>query len=295
MDHLQPLVPLVRLTPIAWSSLLYECATATADQEGFLIGSRVKRTTSTVNDSSDETVEHCEDFTIVRGYQLLSRAHDRPYNAYGQFDEDLLFPQIENLDRSHIVGYFRFRRQTLQIPSQRERAMMLSLMKLLPTCTLFTLFTSSLVSEIGETHCYSCSMWQANDMDDHCNMTKVSTEIVNMMENTLRYKEFISNSGSTVEPSPLELKMAQAIDTKLIVKQYDDVYKEAVNQLQEATKNLLASEKRLASLRRKVELSNEEDDESSDLMDSVVFTPTLQSPPVSEGRQQSGDMIDLLS
>ncbi|KAG2182816.1 hypothetical protein INT44_005796 [Umbelopsis vinacea] len=254
-------------------------------QEGFLIGSRVKRTTSTVNDSSDETVEH-----FVRGYQLLSRAHDRPYNAYGQFDEDLLFPQIENLDRSHIVGYFRFRRQTLQIPSQRERAMMLSLMKLLPTCTLFTLFTSSLVSEIGETHCYSCSMWQANDMDDHCNMTKVSTEIVNMMENTLRYKEFISNSGSTVEPSPLELKMAQAIDTKLIVKQYDDVYKEA-----EATKNLLASEKRLASLRREVELSNEEDDESSDLMDSVVFTPTLQSPPVSEGRQQSGDMIDLLS
>jgi hypothetical protein len=64
----------------------------------------------------------------------------------------------------------------------------------------------------------------------------------------------------------------------------------------------LESEKRLASLRRKVELSNEADeeeeeeggDETSDLMDSVVFTPTLQSPHVSEGHQ-SGDMIDLLS
>jgi hypothetical protein len=131
---------------------------------------------------------------------LLSRAHDRPYNAFGHFDADLLFPQIENLDHSHIVGYFRFRRQTLQAPSQRERAMMPSLVKLLPSCTLFTLFTSSLVSDSGDTHSYSCSMWQVTEMDPHCVMTKVSTEIVNMMENTLRYKEFISNSGSTVEP-----------------------------------------------------------------------------------------------
>jgi hypothetical protein len=61
----------------------------------------------------------------------------------------------------------------------------------------------------------------------------------------------------------------------------------------------LESEKRLASLRREVELSNEAeeeeiDDETSDLMDSVVFTPTVQSPRVSEGHP-SGDMIDLLS
>lgn len=42
------------------------------------------------------------------------------------------------------------------------------------------------------------------------------------------------------------------------------------------------------------EEEEEGEDETSDLMDSVVFTPTLQSPHASEGHQ-SGDMIDLLS
>ncbi|KAH8552063.1 hypothetical protein BGW37DRAFT_490549, partial [Umbelopsis sp. PMI_123] len=232
MDRSQSLVPSVRLTPIVWSSLLYECATATADQEGFLIGSRVKRTTSTVNDSSDETVDLYEDFTMIQSYQVLSRTHDRPYNAFGQFDNNLLFPQLENVDHNHIVGYFRFRRQTLQILSQRERAMMPSLIKLLPNCTLFALFSSSLVSDSGDTHSYSCSMWQITETDAPCNFIKVPIEIVNMMEHTSRYKEFISNVGSFIESSPMEMKLSQTIDTKLIVKQYQNVYKEAIDQLQ---------------------------------------------------------------
>jgi len=262
--------------------MLYECAIATSDQEGFLLGSRVKRTTSSVNDSSDETVEKCEDFTIIQGYHVLSRTLARPYNNLGQFDSDLLASHVDKLDQNSIVGYFRFRRQTWQMPSQRERAMMPNLTKLLPSCTLFTLFTSALASEDGDTHSYSCSTWQLpstnNDMPIY-NMTKVPIEIVNMMENTQQYKSFISNSGPSLYSNRSDWRLSQLIDTKVVAMQYEAVYKESLDRLQVATKKLLDSEQQLAALRREVELAEElQEEDDDDLMESIVFTPSLQAP-----------------
>jgi hypothetical protein len=79
--------------------------------------------------------------------------------------------------------------------------MMRNLINILPGCTLFTLLTSALASEEGDTHSYYCSMWKiplTSEVDIPWIMTKVPIEIVNMMENTQQYKAFISNSGSSI-------------------------------------------------------------------------------------------------
>jgi hypothetical protein len=123
---------------------------------------------------------------------------DRPYNHLGQFDKEILSAHLEDVDKNEIVGYFRFRRQTLLQLSQRERRMASNLRKLLPQCDIFALFTSMLASEEGETHSYSCNMWEVicnPESDDDSGLVKVPIEIVNMMENTLQYRTFISNAA----------------------------------------------------------------------------------------------------
>lgn len=46
-----------------------------------------------------------------------------------------------------------------------------------------------------------------------------------------------------------------------------------------ATKKLLDSEQQLAALRREVELAEElQEEDDDDLMESIVFTPSLQAP-----------------
>ncbi|KAJ2959015.1 hypothetical protein NQZ79_g5418 [Umbelopsis isabellina] len=296
MDNSQPPEHTIRLTPIVWSSLLYECATSIADQEGFLIGSRIQRTSTSVNDSSDEVVESSEDFTIVRKYHILSRTLERPYNHLGQFDQDLLSNLLEDVDKNEVVGYFRFRRQTLLQLSQRERCMASNLKELLPHCIIFALFTSILASEEGETHSYLCNMWEVIDSpenDGSSGLMKVPIEIVNMMENTLQYRTFISNAATT--PS---LPLSQIINTASISKQYNAAYQESLEQLQQATDRLMESEYQLKVLRDELDQTEDESEPSNENLDTTMSaaSPQATSPTLFDSTNvDSEDMIDLLS
>ncbi|RUS24438.1 hypothetical protein BC938DRAFT_473575, partial [Jimgerdemannia flammicorona] len=170
--------PAARMTGALLSALLYECSNAKADLEGFLTGSVATRKTQRMDDNSDTTVEIEEDFI---GCLLLPILND-------------IFAVVPP---ETIVGYFRFRRQTLLVPSLRETTVYRTLCDHLDArrrmcCAVFRFSAKP----PRATHTYAGYFPFCERSPSHHfarQLEKLAVTLVNMMESTAEYRSFISN------------------------------------------------------------------------------------------------------
>ncbi|RUP43244.1 hypothetical protein BC936DRAFT_137433 [Jimgerdemannia flammicorona] len=301
--------PAARMTGALLSALLYECSNAKADLEGFLTGSVATRKTQRMDDNSDTTVEIEEDFI---GYHLLPT---RFYDHLGCLLLPILNDIFAVVPPETIVGYFRFRRQTLLVPSLRETTVYRTLCDHLDArrrmcCAVFRFSAKP----PRATHTYAYAVWRLNERNDE-QLEKLAVTLVNMMESTAEYRSFISNLAPDMPYSqtiPTSLQhMVTVIQPEQVAAQYDLMYAYSMSALKDAADNLIASEIQVEHLRREIESLEREftEDEAVDCQRGLEWarelgprdgggsrarlSPTNATPHGKKGRK--GKEVDLLA
>ncbi|KAI7895039.1 uncharacterized protein EV154DRAFT_50079 [Mucor mucedo] len=145
---------LVRISGTVLSSLLYECANAEADIEGFFLGSLSFRTTLASDDSTDLAFEKREDFILIHGFQILS---EKPYDSQGNMIKQII--KSQQADISSLVGYFKFRRQSEACLSVRDQLWMQSYSKNIPHGCIAILSSNLNTISDKSTQTYSFAFW----------------------------------------------------------------------------------------------------------------------------------------
>ncbi|KAI9269051.1 hypothetical protein BDA99DRAFT_503365 [Phascolomyces articulosus] len=154
MDHTS-----VRTSGTVLSALLHQCTNSETDVEGFLMGTTATRSIGAIDDVSDQSSDTTEQLTIIEGH-CICRA--RFYNAQGQIDVETLYNQLGD-KKSSVVGYFRFRRQSVLMLSVREGALIDNLNAVLPQFRGMAIVTASLVEENdASTHAHDIAFWDAD-------------------------------------------------------------------------------------------------------------------------------------
>lgn len=134
------------------ASLLYDIANVSGDQEGFLLGSVVKKITDSPNDN-DAQLRKEEYVTNIFSYQPCSKVCCF-YDACGKINKE----KLKNLlDAKHgeIVGWYKARRNSSLSMSFREKMIHRELLELFPDIVQKTFVFGLLVSSVtsnGSTH-----------------------------------------------------------------------------------------------------------------------------------------------
>ncbi|KAI7903026.1 uncharacterized protein BX663DRAFT_58460 [Cokeromyces recurvatus] len=217
----------VRLSGIVLSSLLYECANAERDIEGFLLGTLSFKTTLTNDDSSEHAFEKREDFI------------KKPYDSNGNVVKHLFTSQQK--DVSSVVGYFKFRRQTDVSLSVRDRLWMKSYASNIPHGCIAIISSNNFSDPSTQT--FEFAFWDMKNSEN-----KLPINIANMKESTLGYKSFISNAPHTNQFLP----STKNISAEIIVKQYEDMYQTSIHSLKEYTDKIIKKEAKLLALKKEI-------------------------------------------
>jgi hypothetical protein len=268
--------PSIRITGTLLSAILYECANSKGDSEGFLTGSLATRNSEHVDDSSDERVRTQEFFILLQGYYPLTEYAPKFYNWRGEIFPEVLEQLKISSSLKHIVGYFKFRRQTRNQVSLREGAMFRSLRAYLMEkgvnaaniCLGIACAAPSYPNM--ETHTYDYSFWTVSSGSDEL-FEKAPVGIVNIMDSTVEYKSFISNFSDIPQSPALSSslqQMVKSVDPDAIVSKYESMHTQAMVALKDMASKVTASELQVDQLRKEVEAleikAGKEDSEDSD-------------------------------
>ncbi|KAI7847674.1 hypothetical protein BDC45DRAFT_525382 [Circinella umbellata] len=231
----------IRTSGTVLSALLYQCTNSETDIEGFLMGITATRTIGAIDDISDQSSDTTEQLTIIEGH---CACRSRFYNAQGQIDVENLYNQLGD-KKKNVIGYFRFRRQSMLTLSVREESLLSNLHAVLPQFRGMAILTASLVEENDvSTHAHDIAFW---DTERH---EKIPINIVNMTESTLAYQQFVPSSTLT---NP---ELLNGINTQNIISQYDSVYHKAMEAFNNVTQTVIKKEQELQLLMNELEKVN---------------------------------------
>ncbi|KAI9478492.1 MAG: hypothetical protein EXX96DRAFT_249676 [Benjaminiella poitrasii] len=228
----------VRISGTVLSTLLYECANAEKDIEGFFLGALSFKTTLTNDDSTEQAFEKREDFITIHGYQILN---EKPYDSHGNVVKQRFTSQQKDL--SSIVGYFKFRRQTDVSLSIRDQSWMKSYSSTIPHGCIAIISSNTNFSD-PSTQTYEFAFWDMKNPE-----SKLPVDVANMRESTLGYKSFMSNAPH-INQSTISTDSNTA---EIIVKQYEDMYQQSIRSLKDSTDKVIEREAEILKLRKEIE------------------------------------------
>ncbi|XP_033632517.1 BRISC complex subunit Abraxas 2-like [Asterias rubens] len=183
----------VNVSGCVWSSLFLDHASSIGDQEGFLFGEIVRKTNTDISDS--QITRKIENISInVYSHFACSEPHSF-YDRKGHADKVKLLSMLKD-NYKHMVGWYRFRRNTPLEPSMRESTLHKTLLKTINTDTphlfLLGLFTSGL-SWNQSTHSFNYQLLTKGDRGFQC----VAVKIINLGETShSEYKETTRTSNA---------------------------------------------------------------------------------------------------
>ncbi|GAA5802570.1 hypothetical protein HPULCUR_008040 [Helicostylum pulchrum] len=239
----------VRISGTVLSSLLYECANSKTDIEGFFLGVLSFRKTLTCDDSHDHPFETREDYItllVIHGYQILT---EKPYDDQGTMIKNLIKSQLEDI--SSIVGYFKFKRQIDVSLTARDQLWMKSYASNVPHGCIAIINADPNLFDDKSTHTYKFAFW---DMTDPVN--KLPIQIINMSDDTLNFKSFVSNAPYKLPSSSSNLQVAHIPSAETMIEQYDNMYTQSMSSLKKATKKVVDKERELQELKDQLKSLN---------------------------------------
>ncbi|XP_071502562.1 BRISC complex subunit Abraxas 2-like [Diadema antillarum] len=107
----------VNISGSVWSSLHYDNSCCDGDQEGFLIGEVIYRETTNISDS--QITRKTEEVDINVTSHCPCRGPFSFYDGKGYIDQGKVMALLKS-NFKNVVGFYRFRRNTLLQPSLRE-------------------------------------------------------------------------------------------------------------------------------------------------------------------------------
>ncbi|XP_043530231.1 BRCA1-A complex subunit Abraxas 1 isoform X1 [Chiloscyllium plagiosum] len=141
-----------------FGSLAFQHLNADSDTEGFLLGEIKAEAKNSITDSQLDDIEVVHTIDIQKHipcYWLFSF-----YNSAGEVDERALQKILLNQEKN-VIGWYKFRRNTNQTMTFRERLLHRNLQKHLKNQQLvFFLFTSKLSRENGSTHSLEYTLYK---------------------------------------------------------------------------------------------------------------------------------------
>lgn len=99
---------------------------------------------------------------MIQGYTICQ---SRFYDSQGQVNRDAIEQQVRDIHQ--VVGYFRFRRETVMTLSIREQILMQGLQEVVPNLECMAIITASLVEENdASTHAHDITFWNTTKYVD---------------------------------------------------------------------------------------------------------------------------------
>ncbi|XP_074130036.1 BRCA1-A complex subunit Abraxas 1 isoform X2 [Sminthopsis crassicaudata] len=139
-----------KLSGFVFGSLAFQHLNCNADTEGFLLGEVKGEAKNSITDSQLNDVEVVYTIDIQRYipcYQLFSF-----YNSIGELNEQAL-KKLISCCKKNVIGWYKFRRNSDQVMTFREKIVHKNLQKYLSNQELvFLLLTQSIITESFSTH-----------------------------------------------------------------------------------------------------------------------------------------------
>uniref|UniRef100_UPI00398F41F1 BRCA1-A complex subunit Abraxas 1 n=1 Tax=Pristiophorus japonicus TaxID=55135 RepID=UPI00398F41F1 len=174
-----------------FGSLTFQHLSADSDAEGFLLGEFKAEAKNSITDSQLDDIEVVYTIDIQKHipcYSLFSF-----YNSTGEVDKTALEKILLNQEQN-VIGWYKFRRNTNQTMTFRERLLHRTLQKHLKNQQLvFFLFTTKLSRENGSTHSLEYTLYKPQESF----VLRIPISVTNLgMSEQQDYKTFSGSSSA---------------------------------------------------------------------------------------------------
>eukprot|EP01006_Ploeotia_vitrea_P029546 TRINITY_DN62069_c0_g1_i1.p2 TRINITY_DN62069_c0_g1~~TRINITY_DN62069_c0_g1_i1.p2 ORF type:complete len:442 (+),score=36.38 TRINITY_DN62069_c0_g1_i1:38-1363(+) len=243
------------------SALLYSFS-STDDVEGLLLGTQTVLNRSRKGDHDQPTIEWTMDVYEITAYVVLGSVMTF-YDTHGKIKPEAIQPHVKKKgSKEKLLGWFRFRRNTMNSLGVRENAVCKSLSDFMEN-PLFGLITQT-TSPKRDTHSWNSTFFLH---EGHGSPTEIDCTIVNLMTGSQQeYMDYEHLSPSCLS-SPISNEMTPQLlsTTNTLVAQTNLYFQSTLQQLNSLAEEACSSENevraarhRIAMLKRKVHQANQQ-------------------------------------
>ncbi|XP_043826691.1 BRCA1-A complex subunit Abraxas 1 isoform X2 [Dromiciops gliroides] len=244
------------LSGFLYGSLAFQHLNSNADTEGFLLGEEKGEAKNSITDSQLNDVEVVYTIDIQRYipcYQLFSF-----YNAVGEVNEEAL-KEVIPCCKKKVIGWYKFRRNSDQMMTFRERIIHKNLQKHLSNQGLvFLLLTPSITTESCSTHRLDHALYRLQEGVFH----KVPLVVANLgMSEPQGYKTVLGSYTSTAFGRTVHAHRSEFFNedgTLKEVQKISELYATIQEELKEMCTQVLDSEQLVDNLIKDINRLKEE-------------------------------------
>ncbi|KAJ3391751.1 hypothetical protein HDU92_008895 [Lobulomyces angularis] len=247
----------VSLGGILFAALYCDVFTLDGDVEGLLLGTTKSKTVTQITDNED--LDTTEIKILITSYKIIGRSinkvKQRFYDREGSIDVEFLKSKLKesNYSLEDVVGYFKFRRNSLQAPFLREKLIYSSLRKEIMASNekpnskmpfVLGIFTQDSLHD-GATLNFDYNFFnQENDV-----FVNITSNIKNLGESsTLKHSQFVAISPKL---NSIYLDSQQFKYNNLLVKETELMLTNYLSRIKDLSVRLKESEHKVAQLRNK--------------------------------------------
>ncbi|CAO3645503.1 unnamed protein product [Cunninghamella blakesleeana] len=217
-----------------------------------------------MNDESDIVKQNKCSYIIIHGYHCLSEKYPLFYDSHGfiinewglqQQLKEIKEIQMDLNSTTFIVGYFKFTRSDSSLSrtttsSTYDENLLNGLSKKIPSIHHPLIMAFINESNESSTRTYTYSFWDAQSSQKN-----LPVHVVNISDNDLTFRQFISSIPITIPPFPENLNENEMVPYQNIplVKEYSEFYQKHMNDLQKATEKVIMNELTLLALKQEIE------------------------------------------